>query len=146
MKSKDTLIDQALTQIRFMSSEAYKRQVLESLYNRAYEAGKVQEEYLYAHMGVKPDGTTCMKKFPGAICSMCIQNVTFKIHVSQWEILEKLVKKDRDIYVVRSRDDMSFLSVFCDRDRAEKSLDNQVEKEEMSGGKPSVFITETKLQ
>lgn len=107
MKDKNTLIDNALVQLRSVhASDAYKQQILESLYNRAFEAGRLEEGFIDAHMGVKPDGTVCMCKYPAVVCSMCLTGISFQIHISEWERLLKVVKKDpRYIYLLMEGSD-----------------------------------------
>ncbi len=48
-------------------------------------------------------------------------------------------------YIVLSRDNGSFVYCTTDIKKAEKAKEKQTYNEEMGGGRPSVYIVETKL-
>lgn len=52
----------------------------------------------------------------------------------------------RPIYIVMSRDDSDFLFVTFNEGKAVQAKDEQIKKEEMAGGRPSVYIKITKVQ
>jgi hypothetical protein len=49
------------------------------------------------------------------------------------------------IYIVLSRDNSSFIYCTTNKEKADQAKIIQIEKEEMSGGRPSVYIKETNL-
>lgn len=51
-----------------------------------------------------------------------------------------------EIYVVLSRDRGDFVYCTTDKEKAKKARDKQEEKEEMAGGRPSVYIVPTTLK
>jgi hypothetical protein len=50
-----------------------------------------------------------------------------------------------EVFVVISRDDSDFIYVTTDSEKADKARVKQTTEEEMSGGRPSVYIRKTKL-
>lgn len=61
------------------------------------------------------------------------------------DIMEELIYKSIT-YVVLSRDDSRFVFVTQNKESAETARKNQEREEELAGGKPSVYIKETKLK
>ena len=49
------------------------------------------------------------------------------------------------LYVVLSRDNSNFLFCTFDQELAEQARETQEKMEEMQGGRPSVFIKQTKI-
>lgn len=59
--------------------------------------------------------------------------------------INKIFKRKEDIYVVISRDNGLILCTE-DKEKAESTKSQQVRNEEFAGGRPSVWIQETKIK
>lgn len=50
------------------------------------------------------------------------------------------------LYVVLSRDNRSYIYCTHDKQKSESEKEKQISNEEMGGGRPSVWIVETKIK